>query len=415
MTLKLEDLIKFDSDRRQMECALSEEEREQRGKQSFDENAARKKLESERDALEEEAQAKKAEAKAVDQRVRQKQSLIDSLSEAARSGRETRPVDVCFYYDPRSHQVLEVRGDTKEVLIAGRQATATEMDKIKPRLQRQAEGTGEPCRKPRDIPGIDKDLVEGIAEEIAEGTPLTLQLLGYRLGKRNGGLFKLNDDLIDEMLKTLSLNVLQPVQLTKSERWVFRAGLEQAIKEADAAEATEATEGEGEGEDDGEEDEAEEGAEGPTPRKPRDIPGVNLSLLAEIEEGQESAQTLENVGRWLGWEQRDSLEYSKLTAEELPLALVRDFLTADAKKPIELTPEEHEAFAAGVRMGVDGPLVTHVKQNIQQIEEQRAAAEAAIDLAEVKRRIDLGESKRAIAKELGIPESTLRKRLKDAE
>ena len=47
----------------------------------------------------------------------------------------------------------EQRADTGAELLS-RKPTATEWDQINAKLQKPVEGTGDPCRAPRDIPGI---------------------------------------------------------------------------------------------------------------------------------------------------------------------------------------------------------------------------------------------------------------------
>lgn len=92
-------------------------------------------------------------------------------------------------------------------------------------------------------------------------------------------------------------------------------------------------------------------------RAPRDIPGINEKLLAQVEEqvlGTTRALGLEDVGEWIGWDVRESLTYSRLTADELPGALVRDLLSADSSKPVTLTKAELAAFAVSVRRGLGG-------------------------------------------------------------
>lgn len=169
-------LIEVNRDRRTMAVRLSESEQTARGSQVFSENAARRKLEAEQAALEGEAKAKREEAKAVAERVAQKQALIDALAEAARTGIEQRPVEVVFSFDPTCGEVIGTRADTSEE-VERRKPTAEDWDEIR-RVQQLPLPTAPPVeREPAKVltlvPPTPEQATTAAAETITEDGDIT--------------------------------------------------------------------------------------------------------------------------------------------------------------------------------------------------------------------------------------------------
>lgn len=127
--------IEVGRERRPMECTLTAEERAQRSDQVHSELEQRAKEQAAQETLEAEAKAKKEEAKAVEQRIAQRDLRIKSLSQAARTGKETRDVELLRMYDPTTGEVSDRRTDTGEVIQLKRGPTTDEWDEIKRKQQ----------------------------------------------------------------------------------------------------------------------------------------------------------------------------------------------------------------------------------------------------------------------------------------
>lgn len=228
-TMTERDPIEISRTRRPMEAELTAAERQSRSDQVHSELEIREQLLAEQETHEQEAKAKKESAKEVEARIAQLDLRVKALSSAVRMGRETRQVDVLFVYDPTRGEVLEKRSDT-DVEILARKPTSPEWDTIKSKMQQPIEATGDPCRAPAAIPGMDPELLAEVEEELEEGTTLTIQVLGHRMALREGDAFTVDDRRIDIMLSGAGDGQHAP-ELTKAERWAFTAGVKQAVAE----------------------------------------------------------------------------------------------------------------------------------------------------------------------------------------
>lgn len=164
--------IEVGKDRRTMPVRLSDSEQAARGQQAFSENAARRKMEAEKDALDGEAKAKREEAKALGERIAQKQALIDALSDAARTGVEQRTVEIIFSYDPNCGEVIGVREDSGEE-VERRKPTAEDWDVIR-RVQQLPLPTvpqAEPAKVLTLVPLTAEQATTAAARTIAEDFP----------------------------------------------------------------------------------------------------------------------------------------------------------------------------------------------------------------------------------------------------
>lgn len=135
------DPIEIGRSRRPMECTLTTEEQRQRSDQVHSELEMRKQVLAEKETLEEEAKAKKESGKAVEARIAQLDLRIEEMSAAARTGKETRPVDILKLYDPVIGEVVEKRADTGLLMPLKRAPTAQEWDEIKRQQQPELPGT----------------------------------------------------------------------------------------------------------------------------------------------------------------------------------------------------------------------------------------------------------------------------------
>lgn len=158
--------IEIGTERRPMECSLTIEERLQRSDQVHSEIEQRTKDQAAQETLEAEAKAKKEEAKAIEQRISQRDLRIKNLSQAARTGKETREVKLHRFYDPTTGEVFDRRSDTNEILLLKRRPTTEEQDEINRKQQlplKTPEGRAvqDLLRTPKEIPDLDiQDLEE---------------------------------------------------------------------------------------------------------------------------------------------------------------------------------------------------------------------------------------------------------------
>lgn len=210
------DPIEIGRTRRPMECALTEAERKQRSDQVHGELEMRERILVEQARLDAEAKSFKEQAKVKEESVKQIDLRIRDLSQAARTGRETRPVDVVLEYDPAAGEVIERRADTGEEVLR-RQPTSEEWDAIKrPPLP----GTEPPPRRPRDVPGINTMIL------FEQGDPLTFDVLGEAIGKEDRGTVRdPGDAYVASVVASLCESADRPISLTAAEMAQLREGL----------------------------------------------------------------------------------------------------------------------------------------------------------------------------------------------
>lgn len=234
------DPIEIGRTRRPMECVLTDEERQVRSNQVHSEIEVKEQRAAERDTLAAQAASYKEQAKAVEEAIKQLDLKIRDLSQAARTGRETRPVDVLKLYDPTKGEIIEKRDDTGEVMPLRRKPTAQEWDAINEAMQTPlAADDGTPftepppkattpdaptspsptLRDPLDVPGMDKDELKRM------GAPETWAELGRHIGQEDRGFNTFSEGYVAEVLRTLTADADKPISLTAGELAELSDGL----------------------------------------------------------------------------------------------------------------------------------------------------------------------------------------------
>ena len=223
--------MRFDTMERTLECVLSEPERRLRSDEAHNLISVKVNKETDKEKL-------KAQAAAVGKEIDQIEGQIRTLSEAARTGKETRTVRVHKEYDQAAGEVVERRDDTGELLVR-RQPYAAEWADINAQLQAPLPGVNkEPARTPRrpsEVPGIDHAVLAELGG--AGGQPGTWRELGRLCGRQDKADGYLVDDVgdgdtdyVDEVLTRLNGVTEDMLAIWNEEKAELVEGLREGLK-----------------------------------------------------------------------------------------------------------------------------------------------------------------------------------------